>query len=55
MNNPVVHTHEIPGEQGPPDKEPAHPHDKITNDLNLIYWMPYNIGLSDSPFDNQTF
>ena len=51
--DPVVHTHEIPGERGPPDKESIK--SKLTNDLNLIYQMPYDIGLSDTPFDNQTF
>ena len=27
----------------------------ITKDLHLIFCMPYNIGFSNSPLDNQTF
>ena len=50
---PAVKTHEMPKQKEPPDY--ANLDSTLGNDINLIFRVPYDIQLSDSPFDNQTF
>ena len=52
--------HELPDLQGPPDKIPtaattAAVDLKATNDLHLVFRMPFDIDFSSSPLDNQRF
>ena len=50
---PAIKTHEMPKQKEPPDY--ANLDSILGTDINLIFRVPYDIQLSDSPFDNQTF
>ena len=58
-DHPVTMNPEIPTPVEPPDHgKPAisaAEMDALTNDLHLVFRMPYNIGFSDLPLDNQNF
>ena len=56
---PPMSLHDLPQNRKPPDKLPtaaaAATLETTTQDLHLVFRQPYNIDLSDSPLDNQTF
>ena len=58
-DEPVTSTPELPTPVKPPDLHKptisAAEMEALTKDLHLVFRMPYNIGFSDSPLDNQTF
>ena len=58
-DQPVTSTPELPTPVKPPDHSiptvSAAEMEALTKDLHLVFRMPYNIGFSDSPLDNQTF
>ena len=59
---PETQDHDLPEHRKPPDKIPIAAaaaaikmNKKVLNDLHLSFRMPYDLHLSDSPLDNQTF
>ena len=58
----AIQDHDLPEHQKPPDKVPfaaaaaaIKMNKNILNDLHLSFQMPYDLNLSNSPLDNQTF
>ena len=60
--DPTIKDHDLPENRKPPDKVPfaataaaVEMNNSILTDLHLSFWMPYDLNLSNSPLDNQTF